>query len=166
MEYIAVTWHREQYFNKETKALYMKKIDALVKKISESWKEITFNLWGANGVDNWFWIACMNHNIAINLYLPFWETLNKKEPFWEFCIKNRQQMKSWNEEKKEELYDIYKYAKLYSVWLWYHWRDKAMVDDCTKYVYTVFFWNKKSWTGYTIDYAIKLWKEVYNLHNL
>lgn len=170
MNKIWVTWHREKYFNDESKAFFLNKIDELLTLISQSGKEVSFNLWGANWVDNWFGKACLKHSIPVNLYLPYWteKSQSSKLSYEEFIDDNSKQLQSWSEEQISELYEIYAspMTNVSSFWKWYHVRDREIVDNATQYIYTIFFWNEKSWTWYTLNYARSKDKTIINLDNL
>jgi len=167
MEFIGITWHREKFFNNKEQDLYKKKIFELLSKIKKSWKEITFNLGGANGVDNWFWLTCIQLEIPVHLYLPYWneELLNKNLSYFNFINIISEQVKIWTENQKKELFEIYKNdnVKVSSFWKWYHGRDREIIDNTTTYIYTIFNGDYATWTGYTVKYATKQNKSIINL---
>lgn len=145
---IWITWHRENKFKDwpKIKNEIIKKLEIF---IFENWKEnILFNLGWANWIDNLIWMYCSLNNIKYDLYLPF--SILKK------------QIEGWTNEQKKEYFTIVKNANQIFYWNWYFDRNRLIVNN-SDFIITVFNWNYKSGTGYTINYAKKINKKVINL---
>lgn len=119
--------------------------------------ELTFNLGGAIGADQWMGAAAIEHGIKFGLFLPFLPQV---------------QAKFWNEQQRSELdrqmraasrimivdssgnYDVCKY----------HERDQLMVNEAD---FVVAFWvgRRRGGTFETIKYALSKSKFVFNALN-
>lgn len=157
MAVVAVTGHRpdafliSHYGPKSVKRIAEDMIFILKKQYRE---DLTLNLGGAIGADQWAGQACILLNIAYKLYLPFPPEV---------------QSKYWSQEHKEELLRQINQAKeleiidplgKYHVSK-YQERNKRMVDDAD---FVLAFWvgKRKGGTFNCIKYALKQSKFVYN----
>lgn len=145
---IWITGHREEKFNDWDikKEIINKYIIEFIETI-QIFNDIEFSLGWANWVDNIVWLLCINNNIPYTLYLPFKD--HSKQIEW------------WNSKQKKEYQKIIKNAKSIIYWKWYFHRNRLIVDN-SDFIITWFLWNFRSWTWYTINYAKKNWKKVFN----
>jgi len=148
---IWITWHREETFkNKDIikQNLYLFLNDFIISNKLDK-NNIIFNLWGANGIDNWVWEYCINNNIKYNLYLPFKD--------------KSKQITEWTKEQIELYKNVIKNASEINYWNWYFDRNRQIVDNSDIIISWLLKWKEKSWTWYTYKYAISKNKNVYNI---
>jgi uncharacterized phage-like protein YoqJ len=123
--------------------------------LKEEFKDdLKFNLGGAIGSDQWMGMACIEHNIKFDLYLPFPQEI---------------QTKYWAEEQKLELDRQMKHASGITIIdpsgnydkAKYQERNERMISDSN---FVVAFWvgRKTGGTFNSISYALKQSKFVFN----
>jgi len=141
---IWVTWHRESYFSnkKNIKEKLYKELDKLDKK------DLSFNLGWANWIDNWIWLWCINNFIPYNLYLPYRDITKQS---WK-----------WKDSQKWEFSLVIKNCSKIIYWKWYFHRNRLIVDN-SNLIFTAFLNIEKSWTWYTLKYAKKMKKPIFNI---
>lgn len=156
---IAITGHRPDSFlvshcSPETIIRLASDVVCVFKR--EFQDELTFNLGGAVGVDQWVGMACIEHNVPYKLYLPFHPSI---------------QAKYWNSEQRAELDRQMKHAAGIDIiqpdpkipWSprTYQERNIRMVDDAD---FVVAFWvgKRRGGTFNAMQYALKQSKFVFN----
>lgn len=157
---IAITGHRpDSFIVSHYKPSHIIRIanDLVYNLKREFGDDLSFNIGGAIGVDQWVGMACIEHNVHYHMFLPFFPEV---------------QAKYWNSIQKKELdrqlryasgIDIsdmsYKYLpQMYQV------RNQKMIDSAN---FLVAFWvgKKRGGTYNAIKYALKCSKFVYNALN-
>jgi len=119
--------------------------------------DLTFNLGGAIGVDQWVGMACIEHRVRFKMFLPFLPEV---------------QGRYWSREQKDELdrqlmvaagIDITDLSGQYIPQM-YQIRNKKMIDAAD---FLVAFWvgKRRGGTYNAIKYALKQSKFVYNAMN-
>lgn len=156
---IAITGHRPDalllsHYSPETIQRLTNDIVAVFKR--EHKDELTFNLGGAIGIDQWVGAACIEQNVPYILYLPFHPDV---------------QSKFWTQEQKDVLTKQIKHAAgidivepnidaSYAAYN-YQKRNERMIDDAN---FVVAFWvgKRRGGTYNAIKYGLKKSKFVLN----
>lgn len=174
---IWITWHRMFKLVKEYNDIkkLKKNIYQNIKKITSKYKdyEIIFHVWLADWIDNIIWEYCIKNKINYNIYIPLGceEWYNKDniknyddffDYFWEFLL--------WwffNYKTQKEAYNIYinKLWNIKSIWSWYAWRHKEIIENSE---ILLCWWIEEdiySGTYQTINFAKEKGIPIYNLLN-
>ena len=159
---IAITGHRPDDFLKSHYTLESAKtnIEDIIVALKRQYGEVSFNVGGALGVDQWAADACIKHGIPYHLYLPFMPKIQTK--YWKKEDKDclNEQIKNAKSlticDPSGITYDEkYKFAEKYQD------RNEAMVDNCN---IVVAFWlgKRRGGTYNCIKYALKQSKQAFN----
>lgn len=137
---VAATGHRPQHLSLEDGYWLQTEFDRLVDKLNPS-----LGISGmALGVDTWWAVACLSHDVPLHCYIPF----KGQEVKW------RKDDRLFYEQILAEATEVKYFGEAYNVRL-FHVRDRAMVDDSN---ILVAGWNGKQAGGTfaTREYAVKL----------
>lgn len=156
---VAITGHRpdpfiQSHYSQEKLAMI---IDGVVATFDrEHGEDLSFNLGGAIGADQWVGQACIENAVKFHLYLPFLPEVQSK--YW--GAEQKQQLSRQIE--KASSVTIVDPSGNYEVWR-YEERNRIMIDDAD---ILVAFWvgKKRGGTYNAIKYALSKSKPV--LHAL
>jgi len=152
---ITITGHRPDTFLQSHISEYLakKKISDVLGGLKRQYgKDLSFNIGGAIGVDQWAGTACVEQDINFKLYLPFIPKVQSK--YWKkedvealnLLIENANSLTIVDPSGN---YNVYRYEE----------RNRLMVDNST---FVVAFWlgKKKGGTFNCIKYALNKSKFV------